>query len=127
MVISSVWFKWSNPCDRIRAWRAVGITASGLRPDIVDRSTFCLHEQPQICTDEPQTPRPQHQYSTRAKVAKKYVDSEEKERRHATPSPMDRTSRSLRYYREKAEAWERAYKTRPRIQLEEMGACTVPS
>eukprot|EP00957_Ditylum_brightwellii_P068457 5197476-Ditylum_brightwellii.AAC.1 len=40
---------------------------------------------------------------------------------------MDRTSRSLRYYREKAEAWERAYKTRPRIQLEEMGACTVPS
>eukprot|EP00957_Ditylum_brightwellii_P134713 10270189-Ditylum_brightwellii.AAC.1 len=127
MVISSVWFKWSTACDRIRAWRAVGITASGMRPDLLDRTTFRLHEQPQICTDEPQTPRPQHQYNTRGKVEQIFVGTEEKEQYFGTPSPIDTRRRSPQYLLRQGLAWQRAHQTRPLVPLSEMNACRVPS
>eukprot|EP00958_Prasinococcus_capsulatus_P023688 scaffold3586_cov404-Prasinococcus_capsulatus_cf.AAC.26 len=107
-VMTSVWPRWSTPIARKLAWRAAGITASGL----LNRTTFRLHEQPQICSDEPQTPEPQHQY--------------EKEQYNATPSPIDPTRREEEYYREKALAWQRAHQARPRVPLREMMPFDIP-
>ena len=44
LIFSRIWFHWSSPMDRIRSFRKVGITAHGLRPDLVNRSKFTIGE-----------------------------------------------------------------------------------
>ena len=44
IIFSRVWFHWSSPLDRVRSFRKVGITAHGIRPDLVNRSKFTIGE-----------------------------------------------------------------------------------